>query len=160
MNIITFGNLEGELAKSSKNAIQHAVAWTLLCNTHHRANPMAHDASSSYNATSNHILFFEKTKTQLRLHNSNKCMSCCHSCIETQHRTETCLAQIKTRYHCVALWRAVIQRANEFVSCLFCDVALNKIVFAYCCATVRKKWRKYQCITYYSKKKKFCTRFW
>lgn len=121
--------------------------------THHRANPMSHDASSSYNATSNHILFFEKTKTQLRLHNSNKCMSCCHSCIETQHRTETCLAQIKTRHHCVAQWRAVIQRANEFVSCLFCDVALNKIVFAYCCATVRKKWRKYQCITYYSKKK-------
>lgn len=107
--------------------------------THHRANPMSHAASSSYNATSNHILFLAKTKTQLCLHNSNKCMSCCHSCIETQHRTETCLAQIETRHPCVAAWRAVIQRANEFVSCLFCDVALNKTVFAYCCATVRKK---------------------
>lgn len=30
---ITFGNLIGELAKSSNNALQHAVAWTLLCNT-------------------------------------------------------------------------------------------------------------------------------
>lgn len=138
---ITFGNLIGELAKSSNNALQHAVAWTLLCNTpsltqFHTTHPVVITQHKT-------ILYFLRKLRRSCAYTiqTNACHVVTHA---YEHNVEQRHALHKYRH---GIWRAVIQRAYEcfvalrngvFVSCWFCDVALSKVIFPNCCATARK----------------------